>query len=304
MSVDILVLTHEQDRATADSSATINILANLWRQRGLTVSFQTGLSRSARMEAAVAINHVDLTVTPRRYATFLARFPKTINGGLTDISKTRYCRDLLRSADAHDGPVIVKTNLNYGGIKEHRVLQRKRRRRQRYLGPLSHLWGDESDEITPPWHRVSRLEPAAYPIYDHASLVPTGVWRNRNLIVQRFLPERDDRGLYLLRSWYLLGDRGFHVVTVANEPIVKGSNIIERRVVEMDTPAELATLRKAMRVDYGRFDYAMVDGKPVVYDINRTPTSSAAAVAHYVPQWSQLAEGIKAFLDSPQASRS
>ncbi len=197
--------------------------------------------------------------------------------------------------------MIVKTNLNYGGVKEHRVLQRKRRRRQRYLGFLSRLWGDDSDEITPSWHRVSRLEPAAYPIYDHASLVPAGVWRNRNLIVQRFLPERDDGGLYLLRSWYLLGDRGFHVVTRASEPIVKGSNIIERNVVDMETPVELAALQKVMRVDYGRFDYVMVDGKPVVYDINRTPTSSPAAVTHYVPQWSQLAEGIAAFLDAPRS---
>ncbi len=90
MSVDILVLTHEQDRETGDSAATINILVRLWRQMGLTVGFQNGLSRSRRIEAGVAINHVDLTVTPRRYAKFLARFPKTINGGLIDIAKPRW----------------------------------------------------------------------------------------------------------------------------------------------------------------------------------------------------------------------
>ncbi len=298
MSLDIVVVAHEHDGESGDSAATINVLVKCWRQRGLTVGYQNGVARATGIEAAVAINHVDLTVTPWRYARFLRRFPKTVNGGLVDISKTGYCRDLLRSADACDGPVIVKTNLNYGGVKEHWLVQRTRRRRRRYLGFLSRLWGDDVREATPPWHRVRRLQPDAYPIYDHASLVPPGVWRNRNLIVQPFRPERDDEGHYLLRSWYILGDKCFHVVTRANEPIVKGSNIIERRVVDMETPAELAALRSVMRVDYGRFDYAMVAGKPVTYDINRTPTSSPAAVAHYAPQWSELADGIDAFLDN------
>jgi len=296
MSADILVVTHEQDREAGDSAATLNILVRLWRQMGLTVAFQNGLARSARIEAAVAINHVDLTVTPARYSRFLARFPRAINGRLTDISKTRYCRDLVCSAGDHDGPVLVKTNLNYGGIKEYRLLERRRRWRKRVLGFLSPLWSSGSDEATLDWSRVARLEPASYPIYGHPSLVPAAVWENPNLVVQRFLPERDDRGRYLLRSWYLLGDWGFHVVTVANEPVIKGSNIIERRVVDLETPVELAAVRNELGVDYGRFDYVMVDGKPVVYDINRTPTSSPAAVAYYAPQWSQLAEGITAFL--------
>ncbi|MCJ7788327.1 MAG: hypothetical protein MUP20_06450, partial [Methyloceanibacter sp.] len=81
------------------------------------------------------------------------------------------------------------------------------------------------------------------------------------------------------------------------EPIVKGRNIIDRWVVDLATPPEMIALREAMRVDFGRFDYVLIDGKPVVFDVNRTPASTAGAVAKYAPQWAQLAEGIHKFLD-------
>lgn len=84
---------------------------------------------------------------------------------------------------------------------------------------------------------------------------------------------------------------------VAKEPIVKGGcNVVDRSVINDDTPPELDTLRNEMHMDYGRLEYAIVNGKPVVYDISRTPASSTAATAQFVSLWRDLAQGIEAFL--------
>ena len=302
MSVDILIVAHSHDEPLQDSKYTIAILVGLWRQMGFTVDVEPGSSRFPATKAAVAINHVNLTITPARYLNYLRRFPTVINGGLTDISKSKYCRHLLSSEHDHDGPVIVKTNLNFGGIIEDKL-----RRRQENSGLAPEL------RSLPQWLEggTSSPDPAAidphtyptYPIYDHPSLVPVEVWRNPYFVVQPFQPELERGGLHRLRSWYVFGDRGFHVTTVAKEPIVKGCNIIDRWVTNIITPPEMEALRREMHVDYGRFDYVMVGGKPVVYDINRTPTSSPGAVVQYASQWCHLAEGIATFLGSKVAHR-
>src|SRR5690606_13296717 len=108
------------------------------------------------------------------------------------------------------GPVIVKTDRNYGGIKEYRLAERER------LGWRRHLRPERS--AFPPagaagWSRVAWIDPAEYPVFDSVRDVPAAVWAKPALVVQRFVPERDAEGNYLLRSWYLLGGRGFHVVT-------------------------------------------------------------------------------------------
>ena len=133
-------------------------------------------------------------------------------------------------------------------------------------------------------------------IYDHPDLVPAKFWGNPLFVIQKFQTEMESEDLYRLRSWYVLGNRDFHVVTVSKEPIVKGRNIIHRWVVDLATPPELSALREAMRVDFGRFDYVLVDGKPAVFDVGRTPASTPGAVAKYASQWAHLAEGIKKFL--------
>jgi hypothetical protein len=146
------------------------------------------------------------------------------------------------------------------------------------------------------WKNTAYLRPADYPIYAHPSLVPVGAWSNPHLVVQKFQPERDGEGLYRLRCWHIFGDRGFHVVASAKVPVVKAADICKRSVTTDATPPELEAVREAMRVDFGRIDYGMVDGKPVIYDINRTPTSSPQAIAQYAAQWSDLAQGIETFL--------
>jgi hypothetical protein len=289
VSVDILILTHRHDKSIEDSRYTIAILVKLWRQMGFTVGITRGCSRFPVIDAAVAINHVALTVTPSQYLKYLRRFPTVINGELADISKSKFSRDLLSREDDYNRAVMVKTDRNYGGRVEYRLRNRQwRSGPSRYIRFLLRRVNALGRDRSAP-------DPYAYPIYDHPSLVPAEVWANPHLVVQKFQPEFEGTSLYRLRSWYVLGNRGFHVTTVGKEPIVKGRNIIDRWVTNIVTPPEMEALRKEMQVDYGRFDYVMIDDKPVVYDINRTPTSSPAAVAQYASQWRDLAEGIRTF---------
>lgn len=290
--LDILILTHRDDEALDKSSLSIKILARHWREMGLTVDVEQGLARVAGARAAVAVNHVTHTVTPPAYLEYLRRFPAVINGGLTDISKSKYSPDLLGSPEAYDGPVILKTNLNCGGYSEKEAPGR--RGVWRYLRPVLRRFRQRGRRTV--WSKITYLEPDKYPVYERPCLVPAEAWTNPNLVVQKFRPEKDSSGLYRLRCWYVLGDRGFHVITLSERPVVRGKDIIRRWVTDEATPPELTAMRRAMRMDYGRIDYVMQDGKPVIYDINRTPTSSPGAVTAYAPQWRDLAQGVLGFL--------
>lgn len=291
-SLDILILMHRDDVTFVNSSFTIKILVKHWRHMGLTVGIEQGPPRFAELRAPVAVNHVARTVTPPAYIDYLRRFAAVINGGLTDISKSKYSPDLLSSPEGYDGPVILKTNLNCGGQSEKRSSDL--RGIWRYLRPVLRRLRQPERRMS--WSTIAYIEPDKYPVYERPSLVPAEAWTNPNLVVQKFRPERDSAGLYRLRCWYVLGDRGFNVITLAERPVVRGKDIIKRWVTDEPTPTELTALRKAMCMDYGRIDYVMLDGKPVIYDINRTPTSSLGAVTAYASQWRELAEGVVSFL--------
>lgn len=288
MAVDILILSHRYDRPVANSRYTVNILVEHWQRMGLTVANRLGPGRwDDGQSAAVVVNHVGLTMTPATYLRYLRRFPRAVNGALTNTSKSAFSRDLVSRADGYSGRVIVKTDFDSGSLGEYRLRPRS--------GPaawLRHFSGADAAVA-----KLKKFKGSKYLIYDHPEQVPAKFWGNKLFVIQKFQAEMESENLYRLRSWYVLGNRDFHVVTISKEPIVKGRNIIDRWVVDLATPPEMIALREALRVDFGRFDYVLIDGKPVVFDINRTPGSTAGAVAKYAPQWAQLAEGIHKFLD-------
>jgi hypothetical protein len=292
--VDILVVAHERDRPTERSDATAAVLARYWREFGLSVGFVRGLAQARRTAATMVVNHVDLSETPREYTEFFREFPAVVNGRMTDISKRNVCNELV-AHDAFEGAVIVKTDRNHGGLRELKLLERRPSWLRAIHATAERLRGLDGRRLNVAWSDVRWLDPRAYPIFEHASLVPVGVWRNSNLVVQKFVSERDRDGRYRLRCWYVLGDRGFHVVTLASDPIVKGSNIVDRCVIDAETPTELIALRKKIGMDYGRFDYILVNDRPVIFDVNRTPASSAGAVERYALQWREMASGIDGF---------
>jgi hypothetical protein len=279
MKGTIVILVHENDLAFRKSIFTLNLLAQIWEDRGIKVKIAYGVEK--RIEGDIIINHVDLTVTPPEYLDYMNEFPVQINRHLHDISKRVYCKYLLQRDEAYDGPVLVKTNENYGGVKDEflRVRQEK---------PL--VSGKKD------WSSIRVLDSNSYPIFRSIRHVPSEVWTNENLIVQKFLAERDRDANFILRCWSFMGNRGFQVYVSSTNPIVKGTSIIGRNIINGEVPDELCEVRNKLRMDCGRFDYVMAGGKVVLYDVNRTPTTSRKAQKCYSDQIVGMAEGVRNFL--------
>jgi hypothetical protein len=75
------------------------------------------------------------------------------------------------------------------------------------------------------------------------------------------------------------------------DPVIKSRNIVHHEPAEV--PDELRQKRRALKFDFGKFDYAVVDGSVVLYDANRT---GAFPKELYLPIVQNLARGIGAFL--------
>lgn len=245
-------------------------IAAMWRGDGHIVTLQNGPADGVTGD--ILVQHVDMTVIPEDHLAYARRFPVAINARVTDVSKRRISRFLVRPGDDYRGPVIVKADRNHGGYPEA-VLAAKGLMPANY----ARIWTD-------------------YKIYDTAERVPPAAWTDPDVVVERFLPERRE-GLYCLRIWMFLGDKETNSICYANEPLVKAANLVRRDPIDPpQIPEELRALRDELGFDYGKFDYAMVEGKPILYDANPTPTLGNFPRASMLPRIRLLADGLKTFL--------
>jgi hypothetical protein len=137
------------------------------------------------------------------------------------------------------------------------------------------------------------LHPTDYPVFPSVQEVPEGVFANRNLVVEKFLPEIAE-GDYCLRYYYFFGSAGVNFLFRSKERVIKA---VTDKVEEAPIPEELYEMRKRLGFDYGKFDYVLCDGKVVLFDVNRTPAT--AALQHWgltEKVARQLAGGIKSQL--------
>ena len=204
--------------------------------------------------ADVAFLHADCTEIPAEYTDALSRYPAAVNGTTGDVTKRAISRHLVTSATEYQGPVIVKTNRNSGGFPE---------------ALHASVALEERGEVSPP----VRYMKGRYPIFESPCHVPAHVFGDPDLVVEKFLPEKDERGYYV-RYWVFLGDRERCSRYLEGQPIVKGDNALER--VPVPVPDELREWRKRLGFDYGKFDFVVRDGVPILLDVNRTPTVPAA----------------------------
>jgi hypothetical protein len=245
-------------------------IAEIWSEQGTQINVIRGPSHDA--DADLVFNHVDLTVVPEDYILCLSRFRASANARVRDISKRLISRQLLDRHTPYSGPVIVKTNLNYSGIPEAVLASRG---------------------LHPP---VKACRPGAYPIYPSISAVPPAFWNDPELVVERFTPERRE-GMYCIRTWIFLGDRGLHAQSYSNAPIVKADNVIRRDILsEDDVPGEIRQARADMGFDFGKFDYVVVDGKSILLDVNRTPALGNVPRDKILPRLRHLADGLASLL--------
>lgn len=273
----IVVLVRPED-SFGTTPYMLKALIEVWQSQGREVLIHAGTSGAPT--ADLAILHVDLTVTPEPYLALSRTYPRALNARVVDISKERISRALVRRGDGYAGPVIVKTNANAAGLMEaksamkaggwRRVAQSVRRRL--------------------PWWL--RAELADYPNFATATEVPRAVWFNRDLVVERFQPEREGE-FYCLRTWVFFGDRETHAISYAPCPVVKASRVVRREELG-EVPPELREMRLQLGFDYGKFDYVVVEGRIVLYDVNRTP-GGATMNPLMKGRFATLAEGLGAF---------
>jgi hypothetical protein len=200
--------------------------------------------------ADLIIVHVDLSVVPDEYLNFARQYPKVLNGEVKDIRKFTFSRLLLKPGDAYTGKTIVKSNFNYAGVPE------------RTLGvPL------DPNGVSASFFG----SPLDYQIFDNPNAVPRTLFDDPNVVVEKFQPETED-GLYFMRTMLFLGERVTCGRMMSRNPIVNGSTQIRMEFVEPHP--EMMKLRNELKFNYGKFDYVMHQGHPLLLDANKTPAAA------------------------------
>jgi hypothetical protein len=247
----IVVITHTYDDFRR-RKFLLGSLARHWIEAGHDVSVAAGLGDWPAGD--IAVMHLDLSVVPAAYLEASRRYPRVVNVGARDIRKRVVSRHRVLPDDGWQGPVIVKTDLNCRGIPELNAIdafQRDGRPPDLAAGPV----------VTTPY---------PYPVLRSARDVPDAIWRNDGLVVERFLPERDARG-YWMRVWVFFGDRERCSRYCGPEPVIKSAQIIAREKVPV--PDLLRAERERLGFDFGKFDFVVIGGQPVLLDANRTPSA-------------------------------
>jgi hypothetical protein len=268
MSKTILILILDHVGDLMPNNAMLRYLVMVWERQGFNVKIAQGVKEE--VDADVVIAHIDLTVVPDEYSDFLKKYPIVINGRVNNISKSLISEIMLTRESDYDGPVIVKTDANYGGAPE--LLRDKKQGRLQNTGIFVGLWHrlQQAGIFKRPWRYVQYLDSHNYPRFNSIKDVPGGVWQNDNLIVEKFLPEIDEEGHYCIRRWCFLGDKDIGLYQTSTNPITKSAEFKNKIIT--DVPDELKVIRNRLEVDYGRFDYVMNDGKAVIFDLNTTPS--------------------------------
>jgi len=226
--------------------------AEAWRRDGHVVVDVAGVANLP--DGDVGILHVDLSVVPPRYEAAAARYPLLLNRTVSDIRKHRVSQAL--APRGYRGPVIVKTDRNYGGWPE---IERMSHWRSRLVRAL---------------RRAAGTAGASYPVYPSLDAVPRWDRWRRGLVVERFVPEREGAA-YCVRQTMFLGARTVSWRLCGEEPVVRtGTSTGDE---EVPTPDVIDAFRREMGLDYGKIDYVEVEGRAVVIDVGKTIGAGGSA---------------------------
>ena len=259
----IAVLFHESTPPSRFGDYRVRHCAQFWRQWGIEVRFVQG--PNADVEADLLIPHIDLSVIPDSYVLLFDKAKMVVNRHLIDIRKTTFSRNLVTPDDDYDGPVIVKTNLNYAGLPEKHLFGKPPLGRR--VGQVLRRFAETRSLSKLAY--TSTLKPRGYPVYPSKDRLPRGVFTNSDLVVERFLPEKEGDS-YFIRLFYCLGTEYFTIRMRSTSPVIKGSNCTDPEFVESDP--SIVAARREIGLDFGKLDYVMHDGRAVLLDVNRTPT--------------------------------
>ena len=284
MKKRIALIFHENERKHGIRRFAIWHLANLWRMENLEVVFLFGTAKF--IPADVALLHVDLTVVPEEYVAFAGRYPVVLNGKVTDIRKSSFSGQKVNPEDGYEGPVIVKSEMNYAGQPERKLLGTSLSRLAFRISCRLPSIRFKSKGSGPDFR-----SPSDYVIYDSPRLVPREWFSRNDILVEKFIPEMHD-GLYCQRVYHFLGDRGVCIFREARHPIVNNATVVSRHPIEVHP--EIVKLTKTLQFDYGKFDYVLQEGKPMLLDANKTP--GGTNTPRYIEMCREWAKGIHAYL--------
>ncbi|HEY9156287.1 MAG TPA: hypothetical protein VIM69_14235 [Opitutaceae bacterium] len=291
----VAIVTDVSDRFV-EWKYLLRLFVRAWEARGIKVVVVR--NEASYQPADIAFLHADLTVVSESCLALCRRYPHVVNGGSINIHK-RYFSDLLVTPQTDwKGPVIVKTVWNCGGWREFREWLEKT-----LLGRfLQHFGGFETyhnfrarQEAKRPWRDKRLLPYGQYPIFASRAEIPDGVWQNENMVVEKFISEKEGNEYYC-RHWVFLGDREVTFRSYSLDPVVKLNGRLEQ--TNDLVPHDLREIRQSLGFDYGKFDYCVVNGKTVLYDVNRTP--AAAVEARYEWAIPRLERGLDIFLPRRQ----
>jgi len=248
------ILFHEKNRRRHLSGYAVTFLAEFWRQDGHRVHYLFGTRKF--VPADLILIHVDLSIVPDEYLEFASRYPIALNSGVKDIRKSQISTNLVKQDDVYSGKVIVKTDLNFGGSPE----QILRRHRSPWRRLASRFVRDHAIGGSLQTH-------SKYRIYSRLTDVPSTIFERNDLVVEKFLPEQDGN-FFFVRNYEFLGNCSTCTRLAATDPIVKDHTVVH--IEEIAPHPQIVEARSRLGFDYGKFDYVLHNGQPVLLDANKT----------------------------------
>lgn len=249
--IQIITLPNEKFRA----SHLVSCLAEYWREQGYRVT----VGPSLRLDADIGILHVDRTVVPAQCVPDNPKGRPLLNASILDISKRRISSNLVGKDSNYAGQVIVKTNANFFGRPEKADMTNS------IVGRFYHSLGRALSSGL-----KRELLHNNYPVLDSLNRVPNWVWKRDDLVVEKFLPEVEGNE-FALRIWVFFGDQEYGARLFSRNPIVKARRMTHYEYID-SVPEKLRQIRRNLGMDFGKFDYVMVNGEAVLLDVNKTPS--------------------------------
>lgn len=291
---DVAILLHENESFFSRSRYLVRYLVPIWRKRGLRVAFSRGPAPT--IEASVALLHVALTRIPPDYQAGAERLDsKVLNLGVANVSKREISRNVVAYDSDWDGPVIVKTALNYaGGMEKYLAAGLSRRiRRAIPLPSAARVFRRSLIDRVACRRQNGTVESASasYSVYPSVAAVPTEAFSNDDLVVERFLPETSEGG-YTLRKWIFFGAREVCLLLRSRDRIVRRWRRVDD-CPRIDVAPTIRALRDAIGLDFGEIDWVESDRGPTLLDVNRPPTLAGPL---YRSEIERLASGIEDYL--------
>lgn len=285
-----IAILHHENQTPGGHGYLFTLLRKIWEAQGMTVIDLYGTKKPT--PADLLFIHVDLSYLPDEYQAFARKYPKHINAKAIDIRKSSYCPNLLKRNDSWRGPVIVKSNCNFAGRPERRAANQKTKTS---LQKLQHKLMLKTGLK----HRPLIWTKEDYKIFDSLTDTPKAYF-HKDYVVQKFTPELRN-GEYVLREYYFLGDQSYHNMETSGKAVITSGTQIESGY-NQSTPTALLDMRHEIGLDYGKIDYAIVDGEVVIFDANKTVGTRMPPSENTVKMANHLASGLQSIIKTKAAA--